>query len=74
MLKALSLKKVYGHREVVKGVSIQVERGEVVALLGRNGAGKTTTFKMILGVIAPDDGAVVMDGEEITTLPAHREP
>ena len=72
MLKALSLKKVYGHREVVKGVSIQVERGEVVALLGRNGAGKTTTFKMILGVIAPDDGAVVMDGEEITTLPAHR--
>ena len=71
MLKALSLKKIYGHREVVKGVSIQVERGEVVALLGRNGAGKTTTFKMILGVVAPDDGAVVMDGEEITTLPAH---
>ncbi len=67
-LETRELKKIYDRREVVKGVNIKINRGEIVALLGKNGAGKTTTFKMILGVIKPDFGNVIFENEIITRL------
>ncbi len=72
VLSGLNLKKVYGNREVVKGISIEVNRGEVVGLLGPNGAGKTTTFYMITGMIRPNSGAVIMNGSDITKLPMYQ--
>jgi len=60
------LKKQYGGREVVKGVSLSVEQGEVVGLLGANGAGKTTTFYMIVGLVKADEGKVELNGDDIT--------
>ncbi|BAT71250.1 lipopolysaccharide export system ATP-binding protein [Thermosulfidibacter takaii ABI70S6] len=71
MLEANNLRKSYGKREVVKGVDLKVDRGEVVGLLGPNGAGKTTTFYMIVGIIRPDDGTIKLDGEDITQLPMY---
>jgi lipopolysaccharide export system ATP-binding protein len=68
-LRTDNLKKIYGNREVVKGMNIEIENGEIVALLGKNGAGKTTTFKMILGVVKPDSGDIVFEGNIITQLP-----
>ena len=70
-LTAKDLRKGYGGRLVVGGVSIDVEAGEVVGLLGPNGAGKTTSFYMIVGLIRPDSGLVMIDGEEITGLPVY---
>lgn len=67
-----NLKKTYGHREVVKGISIQVNSGEIVGLLGPNGAGKTTTFNMIIGFIRPNSGEVYLDGQKITSYPMYR--
>lgn len=66
------LVKIYGKREVVKSVSINVEQGEIVGLLGPNGAGKTTTFYMTVGFIQPNSGAVFLDDEEITALPMYK--
>lgn len=63
--------KSYKGRQVVRGVSIEVSRGEVVGLLGPNGAGKTTTFYMIVGLVAPDSGCVLADGENITRVPMY---
>lgn len=63
-----NLVKQYGSKEVVKGVSIEVNRGEIVGLLGPNGAGKTTTFYMVVGFIQPTEGAVFMDDREITDM------
>jgi lipopolysaccharide export system ATP-binding protein len=60
--------KLYKGRAVVNGVSVHIERGEVVGLLGPNGAGKTTTFNMIVGQIAPDMGRVLLDDKDITRL------
>ena len=60
------LKKQYGGREVVKGVSLSVEQGEIVGLLGANGAGKTTTFYMIVGLVKADEGKVELNGDDIT--------
>ena len=57
-LKAEGLKKTYGGRTVVKGVSLDVDRGEVVGLLGPNGAGKTTSFYMIVGLVKADEGVI----------------
>jgi lipopolysaccharide export system ATP-binding protein len=71
-LSGLNLRKVYGNREVVKGISIKVNRGEVVGLLGPNGAGKTTTFYMITGMIRPNSGAVILNGSDITKLPMYQ--
>ncbi len=71
-LKAENLRKKYGSREVVKGVSVEVNQGEIVGLLGPNGAGKTTTFYMVVGFIRPNDGKVFLDEEEITSLPMYR--
>ena len=69
------LVKRYGQRTVVKGVSAEVHRGEVVGLLGPNGAGKTTTFYMVVGLIRPDGGTVVLERDgsarEITGAPMH---
>ena len=68
-LTASDLRKSYNNRLVVGGVSINVNPGEVVGLLGSNGAGKTTSFYMIVGLIRPDSGSVMIDDVEITTLP-----
>lgn len=66
------LVKIYGKREVVKSVSINVKQGEIVGLLGPNGAGKTTTFYMTVGFIQPYSGAVFLDDDEITSLPMYK--
>ena len=71
MLKAVNLHKSFGKREVVRGVSVQVEPGNVVGLLGPNGAGKTTCFYMIVGLIAVDKGGIEVDGVEITHQPVN---
>jgi lipopolysaccharide export system ATP-binding protein len=71
-LQALNLKKQYGERLVVRGVSLEVSPGEVVGLLGPNGAGKTTTFYMVVGVEAPDEGSITWMGEDLTRAPMHR--
>ena len=63
------LVKTYNQRNVVKGVSIHVNKGEIVGLLGPNGAGKTTTFYMIVGIIRPNQGRVVFHGRDITNDP-----
>lgn len=67
VLKAVGLEKKYKQRKVVKGVSIEVNQGEIVGLLGPNGAGKTTSFYMIVGMIKPSAGEVYLDDQEITT-------
>ena len=68
-LVAHSLAKSFGKRVVVRDVSLAVRRGEAVGLLGPNGAGKTTVFTMIMGLVAPDDGRILLDGRAITHLP-----
>jgi lipopolysaccharide export system ATP-binding protein len=72
LLEASGLVKFYGKRKVVDGVSYEVNAGEVVGLLGPNGAGKTTSFRMTTGQIAPNDGQVVFNGEDVTRLPMFR--
>lgn len=67
-----NLVKKYHNRTVVNHVSVSVEQGEIVGLLGPNGAGKTTTFYMIVGLIRPREGRIIMDTEEITTLPVYK--
>ncbi|MFQ5700448.1 MAG: LPS export ABC transporter ATP-binding protein [Acidobacteriota bacterium] len=66
-----TLVKSFRNRRVVDGISVQIDRGEVVGLLGPNGAGKTTLFLLILGLIRPDAGRVLLDGEEISRLPMY---
>ncbi len=68
-LRCENLVKKYGVRTVVKGVSMEVEQGEIVGFLGPNGAGKTTSFYMITGQIVPNAGKIYLDDEEITELP-----
>jgi hypothetical protein len=70
-LRAENLVKKYGIRTVVKGVSMEVEQGEIVGFLGPNGAGKTTSFYMITGQIVPNEGKIFLDDEEITKLPMY---
>ncbi|MBL8114770.1 MAG: LPS export ABC transporter ATP-binding protein [Acidobacteria bacterium] len=72
VLSARSLAKRFGSRTVVNDVSIEVRAGEVVGLLGPNGAGKTTTFSMVVGLVEPDAGEVLLDGEVLTDLPMFR--
>ncbi|MGO4170862.1 ABC transporter ATP-binding protein [Bosea sp. TAF32] len=71
-LELSSLQKRYGNAVAVDDVSLSIERGESVALLGPSGCGKTTTLRMLAGLVAPDRGAISLDGTEITRLPPHR--
>ncbi|MDX1445888.1 LPS export ABC transporter ATP-binding protein [Lishizhenia sp.] len=71
-LRTQEIKKSYKGRKVVKGVSIEVNQGEIVGLLGPNGAGKTTSFYMIVGLVKPDEGKVFLDADEITKMPMYK--
>ena len=71
-LEAKGLKKHYGPRSVVQGVSLAVKSGEVVGLLGKNGAGKTTTFYMVVGLIVADAGTIELDGQSIAHMPIYK--
>ena len=70
-LKVEKLKKSFGKKEAVKGISFKVKSGEVVGLLGPNGAGKTTTFYMITGIIKPDSGSIFLDDKNISSMPIY---
>ena len=70
-LEGIGLRKWYGTREVVSGVSLDVRQGEIVGLLGPNGAGKTTTFYMLTGIIKPNAGQVLLDEKDIGSWPLH---
>ena len=70
-LRADGLVKRYRRREVVRGVSLGLEQGEVVGLLGPNGAGKTTSFYMIVGLVPADGGSITLNGNDVTKLPVH---
>ena len=72
ILRSKDLVKIYGRREVVRSVSLEVHQGEIVGLLGPNGAGKTTTFYMVVGFIKPNEGQVFLEGEDITNLPMYK--
>jgi lipopolysaccharide export system ATP-binding protein len=72
ILSAENLSKKFKFREVVKGISFEINSGEVVGLLGPNGAGKTTAFYMVVGLITADKGKIVLDGEDVTSLPMHQ--
>ncbi|MCP4923461.1 MAG: LPS export ABC transporter ATP-binding protein [bacterium] len=71
-LQARNLRKVYNKRAVVDDISLYVRKGEAVGLLGPNGAGKTTCFTMIAGLITPTNGAISLEGKDITHLPMYR--
>jgi lipopolysaccharide export system ATP-binding protein len=71
-LHTKNITKSYRGRKVVKGVTIEVNRGEIVGLLGPNGAGKTTTFYMMVGLVSPEKGKVFLDKREITRLPMYK--
>ncbi len=71
-LEAVGLVKTYKRRNVVKDVALQLQQGEIVGLLGPNGAGKTTTFYMIVGLIQPNAGKIMLDGEDITGMPMYK--
>ena len=71
-IQAKGLIKKYGRRTVVKGVSFEVNQGEIVGLLGPNGAGKTTSFYMVVGIIKPDEGQVFLNNVNITQLPMYK--
>jgi lipopolysaccharide export system ATP-binding protein len=71
-LEAKGLTKVYKRRKVVNDVALELQQGEIVGLLGPNGAGKTTTFYMIVGLIQPLIGRIVLDGQDITSMPMYR--
>ena len=72
LLAVHSVEKSFGSRQVVRGVSVYVRRGEAVGLLGPNGAGKTTVFYMITGLIKADRGAIELDGHDVTKLPMYQ--
>ena len=71
-LRTENLVKIYGRREVVRGVSVEVRQGEIVGLLGPNGAGKTTTIYMVVGFIKPNEGKVYLESTDITDLPMYK--
>jgi lipopolysaccharide export system ATP-binding protein len=72
LLEVTRLVKAYAGRRVVNEVSFSLEQQEIVGLLGRNGAGKTTSFRMILGMVTPDSGAVAFDGQDVTAKPMYQ--
>lgn len=72
LLETRGLVKRYSGRTVVNSVNLTVEQRSIVGLLGRNGAGKTTTFRMVIGMVVPDDGSVIFEGNDITHLPMYK--
>lgn len=72
ILEVNGLVKSFGRRRVVDGVSFEVDHGEIVGLLGPNGAGKTTSFRMTCGMIEPDKGQVILNGQDVTQWPMYR--
>ncbi len=72
ILKASNLVKQYGGRTVVGHVSFDVSEGEIVGLLGRNGAGKTTSFRMVTGMVRPEEGSVIFNGQDVSVLPMYK--
>ena len=68
-LTAEALEKSFGNYKIIDGISLEIRRGEMVAILGPNGAGKTTLMSMITGIVKPDAGRIFMDGVEATSLP-----
>lgn len=72
MLKVENLVVRYGMIEAIKGISFEVNDGEIVTLIGANGAGKTTTMHTISGLLKPAEGAILLDGVDITKIPAHK--
>jgi len=72
LLEVRDLHVSYGHVQAVRGVSLKVEAGQTVALIGPNGAGKTSTLAAVAGLVSPRRGHVLLEGEEVTRLPAHR--
>ncbi len=72
VLSTEQLKKRFGRVQAVDGVNIEVATGEIVGLLGPNGAGKTTTFRMIVGLLRPDEGTIHLDGDNITRMPMYQ--
>ena len=71
-LQVVSIAKSYDKRSVLTDVSVSVGRGEVIGLLGPNGAGKTTCFYSVMGLVKPDSGRIMLDGDDITGLPMYR--
>ncbi len=71
LLEIVNMHSYYGHIHALRGISLTVEEGEVVTLIGSNGAGKTTTLRTIHGILPPREGKIVFDGEEIQGVPAH---
>ncbi|MCB2082340.1 MAG: ATP-binding cassette domain-containing protein, partial [Rickettsiales bacterium] len=71
-ISVTNLGKSYSGRPVLRDITLQADRGEVVGLLGPNGAGKTTCFYIITGLVRPDYGSIYFDGEEVTALPMYR--
>jgi branched-chain amino acid transport system ATP-binding protein len=74
MLQVSGIDAWYGDVQVLRDLSLSVESGEVLCMLGRNGAGKTTTLKAIMGLVRPRSGSIRLDGVELTRLPAHEVP
>lgn len=72
MLRVRGLKKAFGSKPIVMGVDLDVGPGELVGLLGANGAGKTTTFRMVMGMIPPDEGLISFEGQDVARWPMHR--
>ena len=72
LLKVENLEVYYGVIRALKGISFEVNEGEIVTLLGANGAGKTTTMQSIMGLIHPKSGTVTYDGKNITGMPAYK--
>ena len=72
MLQLRNVHSYYGHIHALKGISVEVHKGEVVTLIGSNGAGKSTTLKTISGLLTPREGDVLLDGEPLSGVPAHQ--
>lgn len=72
MLELNNVHSYYGHIHALKGITLTVDKGEIVTLIGANGAGKSTTLKTISGILHPREGSIVLDGERIDELPPHQ--
>ena len=72
MLEVKDLQVSYGMIQAIKGISFEVNQGEVIALIGANGAGKTTILHTVTGLLAPKAGSIMFEGQDITKVPAHK--